>query len=169
MLDLQRIIILCLPSLLFAATVEPGRCRAGKTATCFFSFSSSFPWIANFPHDCFKVFFTIHRWTWDWDFCAPIGTSSILDCLLVLAMNVSCPWALFVLSSLPRSNLVWWGVLPLLKTRGEKRDAERMITWKGLETVNWCDNFQLSQRFSSVWWLFNEWEMCGKYRKFIGA
>lgn len=42
MLDLQRIIVLCLPSLLFAATMEPG-----KSCATFFSVQANF--------DCFKV------------------------------------------------------------------------------------------------------------------
>lgn len=57
MLDLQRIIVLCLPSLLFAATMEPGKqFKPPALAKCsyFSPLVQPISWC-----DCFKVFLMI--------------------------------------------------------------------------------------------------------------
>lgn len=55
MLDLQRIIVLCLPSLLFAATMEPGKRFYSPSKAFYLSFLA----LPIAPCDCFKVLFMI--------------------------------------------------------------------------------------------------------------
>jgi hypothetical protein len=91
MLDLQRIIILCLPSLLFAATVEPGKYFVRKTPTCTF-----LPILceANFS-PVMIVLKCVLRLNVEHEIeilCVPIGTVTNVW-LVRFATNVSCPWA----------------------------------------------------------------------------
>lgn len=90
MLDLQRIIVLCLPSLLFAATMEPGtwmlRAALINSSRCCFP--------ANNLRDCFKVSYSLPQFNVVQGFFSHqlwrIGTDSILDSF------AKHPWAILV-------------------------------------------------------------------------